>query len=90
MEAPVAHVLAISLRIRLVRWLLARFRLPRPEHLERLSPEQFVGYVKAIGMDVESQAALAEERGALYQGQAEPGVRGQEGRTDRPAGSPVS
>jgi len=59
----VSHVLAIGLRIRLVRRLLARFRLPRPEHLERLTREQFIGYVKAIGMDVESQAALAEERG---------------------------
>ena len=85
-----SHVLAIGLRIRLVRRLLAHFRLPRPEHLERLSQAQFMGYVRALGMDVESQAALAEERGVRYQGQAEPGVRGQEGRADRPAGSSVS
>lgn len=58
------HVLALGLRIRPVRRLLARKRWPRPEHLARLSPDQFHRYVQAIGLEAEAQAAFAEYRRA--------------------------
>lgn len=57
-----SHVLAFGLRISIVRWLLARKRWPRPEHLAKLSPDQFRGYIRAIGLEAEALAALAEYR----------------------------
>lgn len=36
---------------------------PRPEHLNRMSADQFHGYIRAIGLEAEAQAALAEYRG---------------------------
>lgn len=58
------HILALGLRIRPVRRLLARMRWPRPEHMARMSADQFRGYVRAIGLEAEAEAALAEYRKA--------------------------
>lgn len=55
-------ILSLTLRIRPVRLLLARMRWPRPEHLDRLSKGQFHRYVRAIGLEAEAQAALADWR----------------------------
>lgn len=58
----VTQVLALSLRFGPTRRLLARMRWPRREHLARLSADQFHGYVRAIGLEAEAQAALSEYR----------------------------
>lgn len=55
-------LLSLSLRIRPVRRLLARMRWPRPEHLDRLNKGQFHSYVRAIGLEAEARAALADYR----------------------------
>ena len=38
-------------------------RWPRPEHLDRMSTNELHGYIRAIGIEAEAQAALAEYRG---------------------------
>ena len=58
-----SHILSLSLRIPPVRRLLARMRWPRPEHLDRMSTNELHGYIRAIGIEAEAQAALAEYRG---------------------------
>lgn len=88
--SPIAltHVLSFGLRIRPVRRLLARMRWPRPEHLAKMSPDQFRGYVRAIGLEAEAQAALAEYRGEQHHtAEADPGVPSAEGITDRRPGA---
>jgi hypothetical protein len=37
-------------------------RWPRPEHLDRLSRDQLHGYIRAIGLDADAQAALEVHR----------------------------
>jgi len=69
LESNVSHILAFGLRIGPVRRLLARFRLPRPEHLERLSTGEFRDYVRALGIDADARAALAEYLGERHPGQ---------------------
>ena len=62
-----SQILALGLRIPPVRRLLARFRWPRPEHLDRMTAGQFEGYIRAIGGQAEAEAALAEFRGGNHQ-----------------------
>jgi hypothetical protein len=58
-----SHILALGLRIRAVRWILARKRWPRPEHLDKMNPSELHGYIRAIGIEAEAQATLAAYRG---------------------------
>jgi hypothetical protein len=70
-----SHILALGLRIRPVRRLLALKRWPRPEHLDRMNQGELHGYIRAIGIEAEVQAALAEYRGEdHYTEQADSGL----------------
>ena len=84
-----SHLLAFGLRFRPTRRLLARMRWPRPEHLARLTRSEFIAYIRAIGLEQESQAILARYMGDRDQSQAVAGVRGSEAGGERPAGAPV-
>jgi hypothetical protein len=84
------HLLAFGLRISFVRRLLARMRWPRPEHLARMSRAQIHGYVRAIGLEAEALAALAEYRGEKHHPtEADPGLSSAESRTDRHTGPAI-
>lgn len=85
-----SQILALGLRIPLVRRLLARMRWPRPEHLDRMSTDQFHGYIRAIGLEAEAQAALAEYRGEIHHtNEADSGVPSSESRADRRPGAAI-
>jgi hypothetical protein len=84
------HILSLGLRIRPVRWLLARMRWPRPEHLAKMNRDQIHGYVRAIGLEAEAEAALAAYQGENHHtAEADSGVRGAEGLVDRQAGPAI-
>lgn len=82
-------ILSLGLRIPPIRRLLGRMHWPRPEHLDRLSKDQFHAYVRAIGIEAESKAALAEYRREGKQSEAVTGVLDPESRPDRPASAAV-
>lgn len=87
LEAILPHVLSLGLRFRPIRWLLARMRWPRPEHLSLLSRSEFQAYVNAIGLEAEAQAALPEYRGEKHHtAEAHPALHGAQGRPDRRPG----
>ena len=88
-ERPLAHVLSLGLRLRPVRWLMARFRWPRAVHVSKMSHADFEGYVRSIGAQAEAEAALAEYRGAAHQRETISEVRSQEGSADRRPGAAV-
>jgi hypothetical protein len=82
------HVLSLGLRIRPVRRLLARMRWPRPEHLASMSTDQFHGFVRAIGLEAEAQAALAEHRREQHHtAEADSGLSSAEGLNNRRPGA---
>ena len=83
------HLLAFGLRIPRVRWLLARMRWPRPEHLARMSTSQMHGYIRAIGIEAEAKAALAQYRGEDDHSEADSGVLSPESRSDRRSGAAI-
>ncbi len=85
-----SFILARGLRIAAVRRLLAWRRWLRPEHIDRMSPDEFRGYIAAIGMEAESQAILAKNRGVRHQREADSGVRGSAESADRRAGTILS
>ena len=73
-----------------MRRLLARMHWPRPEHLEKMSTDQFRGYIRAIGIEAEAQAALANYRGEIHHTEeADSGVPSPEGRPDRRPGAAI-
>lgn len=85
-----AHILALGLKISAVRWLLARMRWPRPEHLARMTTSQVHGYIRAIGIEAEAQAALAKNRRVDHHTEeADSGLQSTEGRPDRRPGPAV-
>lgn len=55
-------LLALALRFRVMRRVLGHFRLPRREHLDRMSRDDLLAYVRAIGLEEGSRAALAAYR----------------------------
>lgn len=83
------HVLALGLRVRPIRRLMAKFRWPRAAHLDRMSPDLFAGYVRSIGAQAEAEAALAAYRGEAHQSDPISDVRSQEGRPGRRTGAAV-
>lgn len=84
------HLLAFGLQISFVRRILARMRWPRPEHLARMNREQIHRYVRAIGLEAEALAALAEYRGETHHAaETDAGVPSAESRIDRRTGPAV-
>jgi hypothetical protein len=73
-------MLAIGLRWRPMRLLLARMRWPRPEHVDRMSPAQIEAFLRSTGVVAEAQKALLEYRGGGHQSEAVTSVRSAEGR----------
>ena len=56
-------VLVVAIRIPAIRRLLAIMRWPRPSDVRDMSKREFLTYVRAIGLEAESKAALAESGG---------------------------
>lgn len=54
--------MALTLRVRPIRRLLARYKLPRRAHLDQMTNRQFERYVRSIGAQAEAEEALARFR----------------------------
>jgi hypothetical protein len=55
-----------------------------------MSTDQFHGYIRAIGIEAEAQAALANYRAEIHHTEeADSGVPGLEGRPDRRPGAAI-
>lgn len=62
-------------------------RWPRPEHFDSMSTDQFHGYIRAIGIEAEAQAVLAEYRGEDHQTEAVTDLRSSESSPERRSGA---
>lgn len=58
----------------LIRRIRLRRRWPRPEHFDRMSPEQIESYIRSIGFDEDVREALAEYDGRSHQARQGPSV----------------
>ena len=64
---------------------------PRPEHLAKMNRDQIHGYIRAIGLETEAQAALAAYRGEKHHtAEADSGLPGPEGIADRRPGPVIT
>lgn len=67
----------------LIRRIRLRGRWPRPDHFDRMSPDQIESYIRSIGFDDDIREALAEYDGGSHQTRLGPGVPKAEGGPDK-------
>jgi hypothetical protein len=69
-----SYVLALGLRVPALRRVLGRFHWPRPEHLAKMTREQKIAYIRAIGLDADARAARTRYQGTPVEATTDPGV----------------